>query len=125
MNNANWWANKLGTTPPAVGRPVNDVPMPPTQQPMAPMPSFQGAQTPPQAPSAKSSATCPDCGSGNYMSPSPSIAYRCYDCGYPVQQQGSRFGSLAGAHTDASVQAASGNATANNWNPQQVIGRVD
>jgi ribosomal protein S27E len=126
MSNANWWANKLAGQVPAtpVGRPDPTPAMPPTQQPMAPMPSFQ-PQTARTAPSAASTATCPDCGSGNYMSPSATVALRCYDCGYPISQSGSRFGGLAGAHVEGSAKAASGNDTTNNWNPQGIIGRID
>jgi ribosomal protein S27E len=126
MNNADWWAKKLGTPQPQVpqGRPVNNVPMPPTQQPMAPMPTFQQPAGS-KAQSASQTATCPDCGSGNYLTPSAQIALRCYDCGYPVQQSGSRFGSLAGAHVEGAAKASLGNDTQSNWNPQGIIGRID
>jgi hypothetical protein len=126
MNNASWWANKLSTNPPVQqGRPANTVPMPPSQQPMAPMPTFQQQGPPRQATSAMQNNYCPDCGSNNYMSPSPQIAFRCYDCGYPVQQSGSRFGGLAGAHVEGTAKASLGNDTSNNWNPQGIIGRID
>jgi hypothetical protein len=129
MSNADWWAKKLGNPQPVQqGRPDPTPPMPASQQPMAQMPQFQ-APTPEVtsrlAPSSASNASCPDCGSGNYMSPSPQIALRCYDCGYPVSQSGSRFGGLAGAKVEGSVKAATGNDTANNWNPQGIIGRID
>jgi hypothetical protein len=124
MNNAQWWANKLaGQTPTPVGRPDPTPPMPPSQQPLAVMPTFP--QTTTKAPSANSNASCPDCGSGNYMSPSAQIALRCYDCGYPVQQSGSRYGSLTGAHVEGNAKAATGNDASNNWNPQGIIGRID
>jgi ribosomal protein S27E len=126
MNNADWWANKLaGNAPQApVGRPDNMPPMPPSQQPMAQMPSFQ-PQTASKAASASQTATCPDCGSGNYMSPSSQIALRCYDCGYPISQSGGRFGALTGARVEGAAKAANGNDTTNNWNPQGIIGRID
>lgn len=126
MNNAQWWANKLaGQTPaPQVGRPDSTPTMPPSQQPMAVMPTFP-PQTTTKAQYANSSASCPDCGSGNYMSPSAQIALRCYDCGYPVQQSGSRYGSLTGAHVEGGAKAAAGNDTTNNWNPQGIVGRID
>jgi len=126
MSNADWWANKLaGSTPQApVGRPDPTPAMPPSQQPLAPMPTFQQPQTP-KAPSAAQNNFCPDCGSANYMSPSPQIALRCYDCGYPISQSGSRFGGLAGAHVEGAAKAASGNDSTNNWNPQGIIGRID
>jgi ribosomal protein S27AE len=128
MSNADWWAKKLAentSQPVQQGRPVNMPPMPPSQQPMAPMPTFQQqAQPSERAQSAKQTATCPDCGSGNYMA-IQNAAPRCYDCGYPVQQSGSRYGSLAGAHVEGATQQAAGNNTVSNWNPQGIIGRID
>jgi ribosomal protein S27AE len=125
MSNADWWAKKLGQPVPQ-GRPDPSPAMPPSQQPMQVMPSFQQAQPDLSrlAPSSKSTASCPDCGSGNFMAPTPQIAPRCYDCGYPVQQSGSRFGSLTGAHVEGTTQQAAGNDTSNNWNPQGIIGHV-
>ena len=125
MNNADWWANKLAGTTPQVpqGRPDPTPPMPPSQQPMAQMPAFQAPQTT-RAQSASQTATCPDCGSGNYMV-IQNAAPRCYDCGYPIQQSGSRFGGLAGANVEGAPKTAMGNDTSNNWNPQGIIGRID
>lgn len=124
MSNADWWANKLAQTQPQqpVGRPANMPPMPASQVPMQAMPSFQPAypQTPqarPMAESAKQSYTCPECGSGNYMSPNPQIALRCYDCGYPVSQSGSRYGALTGAHVEGATKSATGNDPSSNWSP--------
>lgn len=122
MNSADWWAKKLQqnnvpTQQTPVGRPVNNIPMPPSQQPLAAMPQFQ-AQTPQteRAQSAKQTASCPECGSGNYMAVA-NAAPRCYDCGYPVTQSGSRYGTLTGARVEGGVKAASGNDVANGWNP--------
>lgn len=131
MNNANWWAEKLAqqnpNVSPQVGRPTNMPVMPPSQQPMQVMPSFQ-SQAPTKAQSASQTSTCPECGSGNYMSPSSQIAVRCYDCGYPISQSGSRFGTLTGARVDGPTRSASGNDVSNNWNPitsaDQAIGRI-
>jgi len=125
MNNADWWAKKLAQQSPAPQqtRPADLPPMPPSQQPMAPMPSFQ--QTPTErAQSAKQTDSCPDCGSGNYMSVS-NAAPRCFDCGYPLEQSGSRYGSLAGAHVEGAARGAAGNDPTSNWNPQGIIGRID
>lgn len=125
MSNSDWWAKRLTNQPAApVGRPNPVLPMPPSQQPMTPMPTFQPQATT-KATSANSYATCPDCGSGNYMAPTPQIAPRCYDCGYPIQQSGSRFGGLAGAHVEGSAKPATGNDATSNWNPQGIIGRID
>jgi len=124
VNNADWWAKKLNTPQVPQGRPEIAPPMPPSQQPMQPMPAFQAPQAT-KAQSANQNSNCPDCGSGNYMAPSPQIALRCYDCGYPISQSGSRFGGLAGAHVEGAAKQAAGNDTSNNWNPQGIIGRVD
>ncbi len=123
MSNADWWAKKLQqnnvpTQQPAVGRPANNIPMPPSQTPMAAMPTFQPQATlPPKAQSSALADSCPDCGSGNYFSATPQTAKRCYNCGYPVQQSGSRYGSLTGAHVEGPTQAAAGNDMSNGWNP--------
>lgn len=125
MTNQNWWADKLAPTsqqPAQQSRPANIVPMPPSQQPLAPMPSFQ-PQTQRALPSSSQTATCPDCGSSNYMAVQNAKA-RCLDCGYPIEQQGSRFGSLTGAHVEGAAKQAAGNDAVSNWNPQGIIGRI-
>lgn len=127
MNNADWWANKLAKqTPqaPQVGRPANMPPMPPSQVPMAPMPTFQQPSPTSKAQSANLYDSCPDCGSSNYFSATPQTSKRCYDCGYPIQQSGSRFGGLAGATVEGTAKQATGNSTENNWNPQGIVGKV-
>lgn len=120
MNNADWWAQKLAQqTPQApVGRPAGLPPMPPSQQPMAVMPQFQpqAAPTNATAQSASQTDTCPNCGSSNYMAVAGTKP-RCLDCGYPVEQSGSRFGSLTGARVEGSVKTATGNNTQSNWSP--------
>lgn len=127
MNNADWWANKLAQQngQPQVGRPINNIPMPPSQQPMQAMPTFQPNPTPTrQLPSSSQTASCPDCGSNNYMA-IQNAAPRCFDCGYPLEQSGSRFGNLAGAHVEGAAKQATGNDSTNNWNPQGIVGRID
>ena len=120
MSNADWWSKQLGSNPAPVQsqRPVNN-PMPPTQQPMtvyqAPQ---QQAPTPSKAQSVSQNLPCPECGGGNYMSPQPkTIAPRCYDCGYPVTQAGSRYGALTGAKVEGSAKGAIGNDVRSNFNP--------
>lgn len=123
MSNADWWAKQLNIKPaPAPA----DIPMPPSQQPMAkfPTPQPQPQQTATRAQSAAQTQTCPDCGSSNYMSVA-GAAPRCYDCGYPIQQAGSKYGSLTGAHVEGPTKAAQGNDVQSNWNPQGIIGRVN
>jgi hypothetical protein len=127
MNNADWWAKKLGNSPqPQLGRPDPTPAMPPSQQPLQPMPSFQPnqPQTTRQLPSSSQTANCPDCGSSNFMA-IQNAAPRCFDCGYPLEQSGSRFGNLAGAHVEGNAKASLGNDGTSNWNPQGIIGRID
>lgn len=126
MNSADWWAKKLGNTPQQpVGRPDPTPPMPPSQQPMQAMPNFPSSQgTTRQLPSSSQTASCPDCGSNNYMA-IQNAAPRCFDCGYPLEQSGSRFGNLAGAHVEGAARQATGNDSTNNWNPQGIVGRID
>lgn len=124
---ADWFARKLQGATPAVqqGRPDVTPPMPATQQPLPPMPQqFQQVSDPTaKAQSASQTATCPDCNSGNYFSFQNSQT-RCYDCGYPIQQQGSKYGSLSGARVEGGTADALGNNSANNYNPQGIIGRI-
>ena len=89
---------------------------------MTQMPAFQQTQTS-KAQSANQVTTCPDCGSGSYFA-IQNAAPRCYDCGYPIQQSGSRYGNLAGAHVEGAAKAATGNDSTNNWNPQGIIDRI-
>jgi hypothetical protein len=124
MSNADWWSKQLGVQPAAtVARPA-DIPMPPSQQPMTPYVPPQ-----PQQPSIRIGSTgqtqlCPDCNSNNYMAVQ-NAAPRCYDCGYPLQQSGSKFGSLTGAKVEGNIKSSIGNDTQSNWNPQGIIGRIE
>jgi ribosomal protein L37E len=125
MTNSDWWAKKLGNPQPS--QPVqarsNNLPMPPSQQPMTPY-IPQQPQSSERAQSAKQTETCPECGSVNYMAVA-NAAPRCYDCGYPISQSGSRYGSLTGAHVEGSARQSIGNDPTSNWNPQGIIGRID
>lgn len=114
MSNADWWSRKLNNNPqPIAPRQDPTPPMPMTQQPMAVMPPFQPTQTT-KAQSANQSTLCPDCGSNSYMSVA-NAAPRCFDCGYPLEQSGSRYGSLAGANVVGTPKASQGNDATGNW----------
>ena len=124
MSSADWWAKQLGAQPTQpVARPA-DVPMPPSQQPMASMPQPAYTQPLSKAQSASQTDSCPECGGNNYMAVQNAAA-RCYDCGYPITQAGSRYGSLTGATVEGSAKSAQGNDVQSNWNPQGIIGRVN
>ena len=126
-SNADWFAKKLGQQAvPQQGRPNPTPPMPPSQVPMAPMPQqFQQVNDPSRlAQSASQTQSCPDCGSGNYFAFQNTQA-RCYDCGYPISQSGSKYGSLSTARVEGGTSMAQGNNTTNNYNPQTIIGRIE
>jgi ribosomal protein L37AE/L43A len=98
--------------------------MPLSQQPMTRFEPPVPQQSNTKAQSAKQIQTCPECGSNNYMSVA-NAAPRCYDCGYPLSQSGSKFGSLTGAKVEGNVKQSLGNDTQNNYNPQNIIGRIE
>ena len=124
MSNADWWAKQLGAQPqPQATRPA-DIPMPPSQQPMTPYTPPQQQAPATRAQSASQTQSCPDCGGNNYMAVQ-NAAPRCYDCGYPIQQSGSRYGALTGANVEGSAKQSIGNDGASNWNPQGIIGRIN
>jgi hypothetical protein len=124
MTSADWWARKLQQQQPQVPqrRPDPTPQMPPSQQPMASMPQLQQPSTE-RAMSARQTDSCPECGSANYLAVANAGA-RCYDCGYPIQQSGSKYGTLQGAHVEGSAKTAQGNDPTSNWNPQGIIGRI-
>lgn len=132
MSNSNWWANRLGT-PQAPAAPATPEYRPPVYQPQQSTPPTQ-QQAPylsPELrdhrlpPSATNSSHCPGCGSGNYASDGQTKA-RCYDCGYPLQQSGSGVGKgiVGGPSPSGPATPARQLSTANNYNPQGIIGHI-
>ena len=71
---------------------------------------------------------CPGCGGPNYVMTGKVTSmqgraevWRCYDCGYPIEQSGSHNdGSTYTGKTTAATQIQTGG-----WNPQTIIGRVE
>jgi ribosomal protein S27AE len=125
MSNSDWWAKQLGVkpTPQAAPQPQNN-PMPPSQQPMTQYTPPQPQVPATRAISAQQTQLCPNCSSSNYMSVQGS-KLRCYDCGYPLEQSGSKYGSLTGAKVVGDAKSARGNDTVSNWNPTTIVGRID
>jgi hypothetical protein len=119
-SNDDWFAKRLGQQT-QQGRTDITPPMPPSQQPMPMMPQTQ--PTIPQLPSSTQMQLCPDCNSNNYLAGANSPA-RCFDCGYPISQQGSKYGALSTARVEGGVGESLGNAKGNNYNPQGIIGRI-
>lgn len=124
-SNADWFAKKLQQNqPPAPPARTQSVPLAPSQVPMTPMPTPQATNPAAKAQSASKTETCPDCGSANYFGFNGSKP-RCYECGYPMEQSGSKYGSLTGARVVGDTKGARGNDATNNYNPQGIIGRVE
>jgi ribosomal protein L37AE/L43A len=126
MSSADWWAKKLqDQQTPAPPARRQDIPVAPSQTPLTrfeqPVPTRDPAE---RAQSSRQTESCPECYSSNYMAVS-NAAPRCYDCGYPLQQSGSKYGTLQGAHIEGSAKQARGNDMVNNYNPQEIIGRID
>lgn len=127
MSNADWWAKKLQQQNPQTPQVPNqprqaNIPVAPSQVPMTPYVQPLPEATS-KAASSREVATCPDCGSGNYYGFNGS-KQRCYECGYPNEQSGSKYGSLTGANVVGDTKASRGNDATNNYNPQGIIGRV-
>jgi hypothetical protein len=125
MSNADWWAKRLQNNPAPSTRQDVSPPMPPSQQPMTRFEPPQPQQPSIRVASASQTQSCPECNSSNYMSASPTVAPRCYDCGYPISQSGSRYGALTGAKVEGTTKSSIGNDGVSNWNPQGIIGRID
>jgi len=132
-SSSDWFAKRMGA-------PVQPAPSY-VQPPMAPVPQ----QFTPQNPSyptqqevqpqqhqrpMTSSRNCPGCGSGNYAKVGNSASqggsfevFRCYDCGYPVQQTGSGIGSTGGTAAGGPAIPAKQVPTGG-FNPTTIIGHI-
>ena len=126
---SSWYANKLNK--PNVNPSPTPPYTPPSPQPFNPVPQPQVPQQVPQQPtsplpsSARASQRCPGCGSGNYGSVTLESKARCYDCGYPVVQSGSGLGTgVQGSGGSGPAQPSRQVSTANNFNPQGIIGHI-
>jgi ribosomal protein S27AE len=122
-----WWASKLnGTSQPASSTPVTS-PNPGTvyrpAQGNAPVtydPSTD--QTVTKAISSRQAESCPNCFSGNYFAPQGTGRARCYDCGYPLLQQGSGAGMPSGSGGAATPTKQVGQS--NGFNPTVIVDRI-
>jgi hypothetical protein len=127
-NNSDWYARKMGQQ-----KPSSTVPQTTPLQPMRYVPQQQSPNIPVQydpeadqlvtkAQSARQSELCPGCMSGNYFAPLGTQRKRCYDCGYPIMQQGS---GLAGSGTgNGPVQAAKQVGQTDGFNPGTIVDRI-
>ena len=127
MANKDWWSNKLGNNQPARQSPPTgpapSVPYtPPAQQPNVRV-NYDADQDQlvTKAVSARNPNFCPNCSSGNYFAPQGTQRMRCYDCGYPIVQQGSGLASSgnSGPATPAKQAGQSGG-----FNPNTIVDRI-
>jgi hypothetical protein len=139
MSNASWWANKLGQQAPAPSLPpkavqpafpINHAGMRPNLPQVSP-PEYVENTTDQYQPTKttfnRNQDLCPACGSGNYFkSPDPrsNSGHRCFECGYPVVHQTSNMPSVPSPEGQA-VKAARQVSTANNYNPQVIVDRIE
>lgn len=123
----NWWATKLNGTPqqtsstPATG-PAPGVVYRPSQGNAPVTYDPKTDQTLTKAQSQKQADNCPNCYSGNYFAPQGSGRARCYDCGYPLLQQGSGAGMPGGSGGNA-TPAKQVNQGAG-FNPTVIVDRI-
>ena len=134
MSSQSWWAAKLGGQP-TPQAPAYQPPQPvyrPSYPPTSPVPQYlpENVSSAQQAASQTRYArpsSCPECGGPNYAKVGVGSSehgsfdvYRCYDCGYPLQQSGSgAVNSNSGPATPAQQVSK-----ANNFNPNQIVGRI-
>jgi hypothetical protein len=114
---SNWWAQKLNSGPNST--PPTTPPRPVVQMPEQPVQQQEERRMPP---SAVQDTRCPGCGGSNYGGTAETRP-RCYDCGYPITQSGSGVRGVS-QPTGGPVQPAKQVSTANNFNPQGIIGRI-
>lgn len=130
MSNSDWYARKMGqprpqsTVPPtSPNQPVQYVPQQQPQMPNTPVSYDRGTdQLVTRAQSSRETESCVACGSGNYFAPLGTQRKRCYDCGYPIMQQGS---GLAGSGTgNGTVKAAKQVGQSDGFNPGTIVDRI-
>lgn len=129
---SDFWQKRLGTPPAPRTAPLpaqrawwDDTPQSaPQPETVAPIhPGEHIVPTPPtDLPSTRNSGHCPSCYSENYFKGTANSAWRCYDCGYPIQH--STSGVISTTSSNGPAIAARQVSTANNYNPGIIIGRV-
>ena len=118
----NFWAEKLRiTAPEPAPRAVTDVQ---AWWATEHVPFFPSPESPTQTVGAThrrtGSASCPECGSSNYMQPNRNAAWRCFDCNYPTMH------STSGAHIGSGTPFGKPvrQVTGTGWHPETIIGRI-
>lgn len=129
MSNADWFARKLGNPNPPAQAPAQ-IPTYATQPQPATYAQPQRPSYPPSQQMTPQAPRCPECQSGNYAVAAKQItqngeveSWRCYDCGYPKVQAGSRHGGANAASSSGATQRARQVPTGG-WNPTTIIGKL-
>lgn len=133
MSNADWFARKLNAQPQAPTQPITPPTMPPTfavQPKPATYAQPQNPSYPPNQQLSPQAPLCPECNSANYSVAAKQVtqngqveSWRCYDCGYPIVQAGSKHGGATSAPSQGGAQRARQVATGG-WNPTTIIGHL-
>lgn len=124
-----WWANDYTQALQQV-QPQQQVPHQPAPEEQAGMwGTVKGSMS--KAKSARSSETCPECGTGNIFRPEgqPNAMLQCYECGYnPRFSQTGGAGGLpsdaSGPATPARQLATAGAGGVSQFSPSTIVGRI-
>lgn len=134
----NWFLDRMAPNTPQAPTPTRPVPsaipvqVPPSTRANYPAQTQTQAQEETYRPSkplaSNEAGVCPECRSGNYMpfrDPRGNTLNRCYDCGYPVIQQGSGM-SIQGASEVSGPVTPSRQVASAKFNPSkiEIIGRI-
>lgn len=97
--------------------------------PKASIPATPHVEEPPapvKAQSARSSETCPDCGSGNFFKPQghPNAMSQCYECGWNPRFAHSTAGAGMPTGDGGPATPARQVSTTGNYNPQTIVGHI-
>lgn len=129
-----FWANAVNPQVAAAPRPAYVPPAAPTQQLVhATQQAYPQAypQQPPAAPnkavSARSDAMCPECGSDYIFKPhgNPNAMQQCYNCGWNPRFAHSTAGGGLPSDASTPTQPSRQVSTANNFNPQTIIAKIE
>mgnify|MGYP006269166773 CR=1 FL=1 len=128
MASNDWWSKKLGNNSPRQSMPPTGpsqpIPYNPPAQQNNPQVAYNAEtdQLVTRAQSARHSSVCPECNSGNYFAPTGTQRQRCYDCGYPIMQQGS--GVSGTGNSSGPVQKAKQVGQSGGFNPNVIVDRM-
>lgn len=126
MTSQDWWSRKMASPQARPSTPPVRPPAPPypmTARPVSvPVRYDRAGESSTRAQSQALADRCPDCSSSNYFSATRETRPRCFDCGYPIVQSTS---GLQGTASDGPVHKSRQVSTANNFNPGEIVGRIE